>query len=89
MRVTDGWIARWPDSDVVSVRTDHYGKPAYEAPADPDVVSVRTDHYGKPAYEAPADPDVVSVRTDPDVADVGPVAHERSDGIGPDARRGG
>jgi hypothetical protein len=68
MRVTDGWIARWPDSDVVSVRTDHYGKPAYEAPADPDVVSVRTD---------------------PDVADVGPVAHERSDGIGPDARRGG
>ena len=59
MRVTDGWSARWPDSDVVSVRTDHYGKPAYEALADPDV------------------------------ADVGPVAHERSDGIGPDARRGG
>ena len=43
MRVTDGWIARWPDSDVVSVRTDHYGKPAYEAPADPDVADVRTD----------------------------------------------
>ena len=80
MRVTDGWIARWPDSDVVSVRTDHYGKPAYEALADPDVADVRTDHYGKPAYEAPADPDV---------ADVGPVAHGRSDGIGPDARRGG